>query len=270
MQDYNYEINIRLKNTKPVQLKDLSILFAGIENEFNANLGKKFDLKMPNCQTNLAISAVKPGSQIFTIVALVASDCMTPYLNYEVLVGFYDYLVTLLNDFSPKDQNEKPSLLPQYTKKNCQDVQNISQIFQNDFGMELEINITQNNQEIKKVTFPSKQGFAIYSNATEQIAMYNEIKNNTFTDKLLYFYQTQNSSQSKGDKVIIKEFSDKAKKIEFASATLKQSVIGTKDNFYKHLYRASGYVNYQNDKIKSYTVTDIEVVNQEDKNESHY
>ena len=53
--------------------------------------------------------------------------------------------------------------------------------------MELEINITQNNQEIKKVTFPSKQGFAIYSNATEQIAMYNEIKNNTFTDKLLYF-----------------------------------------------------------------------------------
>ena len=187
MQDYNYEINIRLKNTKPVQLKDLSILFAGIENEFNANLGKKFDLKMPNCQTNLAISAVNRGSQIFTIVALVASDCMTPYLNYEVLVGFYDYLVTLLNDFSPKDQNEKPSLLPQYTKKNCQDVQNISQIFQNDFGMELEINITQNNQEIKKVTFPSKQGFAIYSNATEQIAMYNEIKNNTFTDKLLYF-----------------------------------------------------------------------------------
>ncbi len=244
-------------------------MFAGIENEFNTNLGKKFDLKMPNCQTNLAISAVKPGSQIFTIVALVASDCMTPYLNYEVLVGFYNYLVTLLNDFSNKNEDEQSSLYPQYTRKNCQDVQNISQIFQNDFGMELEMNICKDSQEIKKITIPSKQGFAIYSNATKQIDMYNEIKNNTFENKLMYFYQTQNSSQSKGDKVIIKEFSEKAKKIEFGSTILKQSVIGTKDNFYKHLYRASGYVNYQNDKIKSYTVTDIEVVNQEDENESH-
>ena len=253
MQDYNYKINIRLKNTKPIQLKDLATLFCGIENEFNANLGKKFTLKMPDTQTSLAISGVKPGSQIFTIVALVAADCMIPYLNQDVLIGFYDYLVTLLEDFSYN--HERSELIPQYNKKACQDVQNIAQVFQNDFGMEMEINISQDNNEIKKVLIPNKQGFVIYSNATKQIAMYNEIKNNTFKDKL------------KGDKVIIKEFSNKAKKIEFASATLKQSVIGTKDNFYKHLYRASGYVNYQNEKIKSYTVTDIEIVDQEEANE---
>lgn len=259
--DYNYKINIRLKNTKPVQLKDLATLFTGIENEFNANLSKS------DAQTSLAISEVKPGSQIFTLIALVASDCMFPHLNQEVLLGFYDYLTTLLSEFSNIGNKTKEELLPQYSKKNCQNIQNIAQAFQNDFGLEIEMNITQNNEEIRKVTIPNKQGFAIYSNASKLITMHNEIKNNTFSNKLLYFYQTQNSSQSKGDKVIIKEFDKNAKKIEFATPTLKQSVIGTKDNFYKHLYRASGYVNYQNNKIKSYTVTDIEIVNQEESNE---
>ena len=147
MQDYNYKINIRLKNTKPIQLKDLATLFCGIENEFNANLGKKFTLTMPNIQTSLAISGVKQGSQIFTIVALVAADCIIPYLNQDVLISFYDYLVTLLKDFSYNQ--ELSELMPQYNKKACQDVQNIAQVFQKDFGMEMEINISQDNNEIK-------------------------------------------------------------------------------------------------------------------------
>lgn len=255
MDEFAYKINIRIKNTKPVKLENLTTFFEGIENEYKSNLGKKFHLNMPDCETNLALAEVKPGSQIFTIVALVAADCLLPHLNQQVLVSFFDYITALLDDFADENNSNR---VEQHSKKECQNVQDIAKLYQHDFGLEIEMNVCDNQSVIKSVTVSKHKGVQIYKQATNQIQKLNSIKNNAFTGKLLYFYQTQNSQQSKGDKVIISSFSDKAKKIEFATPALKQEVIGMEENFYKHIYRASGYINYQNDKIKSYTVTEIE------------
>lgn len=256
MNNFEYRINIRLKNTKPIKLADLSSLFNGIENEYWDALGKSFELQIPTSATSLAISEVKPGSQIFTIVALVAADCLFPQMNQAVILSFYDYLVNLLSDF----RDNKPENINKYSKRNCKNTENITSLYTNDFGMSMEISAYQNNLKIKEHQIANKDGMAINTNATRRLDELNETKAEAFEGRLMYFHQTQNTSKSTGDKVIIKEFSEQAKKIEFATPVLKEKVIGTKDNFYKHLYRANGFVNYQQGKIKSYKVTEIEVV----------
>lgn len=250
----SYEINIHIKNSVPIQLEDIALFFKGINQEYNLNLGKAYELNMPDIETKLAISAVKPGSQIFTIVAVVSADCLFPYLNQEILVSFFKYIKTLLNDFAELEKLDKEK----YSKKTCQNVVDISNLYEKDFDLDIEFEINENNTIIDYSYISNKQGNKIHNKATELIMLHDEITNNQFEDKLLFFYQTQNSNRSAGDKVIIGDFSDKAKKIEFISPSLKESIINNKENFFRYLYRASGYVNYQEGKIKSYTITKIE------------
>lgn len=257
MKEFTYQINIRIKNSKPVPMQNLSQFFAALEDEYSSGLGKTFNLQFPDAETKLAISQVNSGSQIYTIVALVAADCLFPLYNEQILVSFYDYIMTILNDFNEKWQLEK------YNKRNCKNVKDVTELFKNDFNLELEFDIKNTNEEIKKNKISHATGKTIYDNAVQQLAFLDETKRDTFNDKLLYFHQTQNTPKSTGDRVIIKDFDERPKKIEFASSMLKQSVIGTKDNFYNNLYRASGYINYKGTKIQSYTVTKINVVRNE-------
>ncbi len=259
MKEFEYKINIRIKNSKPVPIQNLSQFFSALENEYNNGLEKNFILKLPDASTRLAISEVKQGSQIFTIVALVAADCLFPIYNEEILVPFFDYINTLFQDFKNNKQLEK------YNKKNCKNVKDASEIFTNDFNLSLEMSVAKRNNEIKKIEFSNKQGNTIYNNASAQLQLLNTTKRDAFTDKLMYFHQTQNTTKSAGDRVIIKEFNEKPKKIEFATPTLKHSVIGRNDNFYKNLYRASGYINYKDGKVQSYTVTKIDTIKKERK-----
>ncbi len=257
MKEFEYKINIRIKNSKPVPLQSLSQFFSALEDEYTSGIDKNFKLKIPKASTKLAISEVKQGSQIFTIVALVAADCLFPIYNEEILVPFFDYINTLFQDFKEKKELEK------YNRKNCKNAKDASEIFTNDFNLSLEMSVSRRNNEIKRTEISNKQGNTIYNNAYAQLQLLNETKRDTFTDKLMYFHQTQNTTKSAGDRVIIKEFNEKPKKIEFATPTLKQSVIGRDDNFYKNLYRASGYINYKGGKVQSYTVTKIDTVKNE-------
>ena len=89
-----YKLSVHFVNSKPIKIKNITAFFSAIENEYNTQLGKNLNLQFEDCETELAISEVKPGSQIFDIVAIVSS-CVYPQYNEKILVDLFEYITTL-------------------------------------------------------------------------------------------------------------------------------------------------------------------------------
>lgn len=263
MKKHKYKITVHIINSQPVKVKNLVAFFGAIENEYNTQLGKAFKLNFENCPTELAVSEVKSGSQIFEIIAVVGA-CTFPALNEEVLLSLFNYMKAIFKDFSDTSKKD----LEKYDKNSCKNVANVTQLFLDDYKLMLEMNIFDKNNEVKEIKIDNQTGRTISNNAILRIQELDKQDNEKFENAHLIFFQTRNDKKSStGDRVIISSIDSKPHKVSFMDNEIKKKLLNSKENIYKALYKANGYVKYKGEKIHEYVVYEMSILRDGENND---
>lgn len=257
-----YTAQVHIKNSKPIKVESLVAFFSAIQKEYNSSVGKEYQKHIENSVPELAISQIQSGSQIYELI-IVSSLVLYPEILQYTIVDFFTYLQKFLEKFENAEIEDLNC-----TRKECRQAKNITEIFEDDMKLNLEIATMKNSQPIKNIKITHKQGIQVRQKAITKLQQLEAEEINNFENVILQFFQTRNvGCSSPGDKAIIPSISEKPIKILFANDNLKRSLLEDNTNIYLNLYRAWGTVEYKNDKIKEYNIERIEVI--DDKNIEH-
>lgn len=253
--NYQYKAQIHIKNTRPIKVENLIAFFAAIQKEYNSSVGHDYQKHIDDSTPELAISQIKPGSQIYELI-IVSSLVLYPEILQYTIVDFFIYLQKFLNKFETEEIDNLNC-----TRKECKHVKDITGLFADDGNLCLEIETMKNNQPIKKIEISNKQGIAYREKAITKLQMLTAQKINSFENVLFQFFQTRNvNGSSPGDKAIIPSISEKPYKILFNNNELKRTILEDNTNIFKNIYRASGTVEYVGEKVKIYNIERLELV----------
>lgn len=254
-----YIAKVHIQNSKPIKVENLVAFFSAIQKEYNATVGKEFPKHIDNGVPEIAISQIQSGSQIYELI-IVSALVLYPDLLQSTIVDFCKYLKTFLEKFETKNIDNI-----ECTRKDCRHAKKLTDMFEDDGKLTLEIETLKNRQPINKIEISNQQGVLVRENAIAKLQKLEAQRINNFENSLLQFFQTRNvGGSSPGDKAIIPSISEKPCKILFNDDNLKRTLLEEDSNIFRNLYRASGTVEYKGEKVKVYNIERIELANPSD------
>jgi ABC-type dipeptide/oligopeptide/nickel transport system ATPase component len=226
-----------------------------IGKEYSATVGKEYQKHIKDSVPEIAISEIRRGSQIYELI-VVSSLVLYPEIMQYTIVDFFTYLQRFTERFLNTQRIEDLIC----TRKDCKNVKSLTDMFNDDAKLSLEIETLKNNEPIKHTEISNEQGNLIRQRAIIKLQNLEAEKTNIFENVLLQFYQTRNvNCSSPGDKAIIPSICEKPHKILFTNDEIKRTLMEENTNIYLNLYRAYGTVEYKGDKVKLYNIDRIEL-----------
>ncbi|MBS6603609.1 MAG: hypothetical protein KH301_07640 [Brachyspira sp.] len=251
-----YTAQIHIQNTRPIKIENIVAFFSAIQKEYNSSVGKDYQKHIQDSIPEIAISRIHSGSQIYELI-IVSTLVLYPEILQYTIVDFFKYLQKFLQKFENEEVDDLGC-----SRKECRHAKNLTEIFEDDGKLSLEIETMKNRQTINKIEISNQQGRIVREKAIIKLQQLEAQHINNFENVLLQFYQTRNvSGSSPGDKAIIPSISDKPNKILFNDDNLKKSILEEDSNIFRNLYRVSGSVEYKGEKVQKYNIDKIETIN---------
>ncbi|MBU2538801.1 MAG: hypothetical protein KKH22_10190 [Proteobacteria bacterium] len=224
-----YKFTIKISNTKPVELIDLTNSLFGIGDEY-----KRFIIKTDGAhaeeEVKLFIKEIKTGSIVADIVAM--APYALPIIQHGLtIISFADYLKKGINYFLGKEKKE-----PELERANYENYSNILEPVAKDNGSQLNLSTTVNGDVNVFVNINSVEANAVQNGIRKKLDSLNEPVYGRKNKVLMYWYQARKDTKSKaGDRAIIESISSMPVKA-IMDELIKKEVLSSAENPFKMAY----------------------------------
>jgi len=246
-------LQVELKNSRPIELVDLTASFTALAESFrdysNATVG---DPKQDNLR--LYVQEIKSGSVIATLVAL-AEQTQFIAENAEVFAGFIANCNDLANYFLGKPKPGQPEPTVREAKQIAQIVEPVAK----DSGAQL--NITAMDGGVVNVHnhfhVAPVEANAIQNGVARFLGP--QLPSSQFmSDQLMVLEQVKNNATAKsGDRGIIEALSSKAVKLQFASEEVKRKVLDLHENPLQCVFQVNVEVRSAGGRVAQYRILEV-------------
>lgn len=223
----NSMLRVEFKNTKPVELVDLTLSFTALADSFREYANQTVGDSTPD-NLRLYVKEIRSGSVIADLIA-VAEQTQWILKNADVFAGFVASSNEIINFFLGTEPTLKPS---QPSARQAKQIAQIIEPVAKDSGSQFNITVMDGG------TFNLHQHFHI--NSLEANAVQNGItrylgpqlpSSQIYSDQLMTLEQVKNDATAKsGDRGIIEAISPKAVKLQFSSEIAKRQVLDLDEN----------------------------------------
>jgi len=225
----DYRLRIEIKNSKPVELVDLTNSFYGAADEYKRYMEAAYG-ELGKEDVTLYVQEIKTGSIITDLICM--SPTLPPVLAYlsdvNTVVQFGTYLKNGY-DFLLGRVTAKPN----FAKVNYENLSKFIEPIAKDTASQLNVNTVINGNPTLVFHLSSLDANAAQNAAKREIGMLNEPVTGYHRNVVLHWYQAKNDITSKtGDRVIIESISNSPVKVIFESDQEKtQMLFGSKNPF---------------------------------------
>lgn len=226
--DLNNKLEITIRNTKMVDLVDLTQSLFGISEQYKAYI--KNDSKN-SCIGNLYIKEIRKGSIVIELVAQTL-----PYIAlFSTSAPIADWVRQLQQtlDWLKGECAIKPVHV---TKKDLEQIRGIVRPIAKDHGSQMNLNVTDNTHNHCTVNYNINYNDAkkIESEATKQIAKIEVEDEHIYRKCLMTWYQSRLDKKAKtGDMATIEAITQKPLKLIFLNDQDKESMYNAGNQFDK-------------------------------------
>lgn len=226
------KMTIEIKNTKPVELIDLTQSLTSIADEY-----RKF-LVTSECSVDpdgvkLYIKEIRGGSIITELQA--NSPYPLPFIeNAATIIQYAEYLKKLYDYLAGRTgKPEKP-----IDKQTFQNMSNIIEPIAKDNGSQFNIGAITINGDVKvSIHLNSLEANAVQNTVRREIEKLKEPDTGIHEQVLMYLYQARNDiSSTTGDKAIIESIHTGPVKTIFIDDKIKAKALSDKSNLFKKAF----------------------------------
>lgn len=225
--DLNKTLTIKINNTKPVGLEDLTLSLLSFNHQFHKFVDKETN-KETDISSELLIKEVRKGSIVIELVSQTA-----PILPLLWSGGTLDQWVKVIADTSSWLLGKTQTPPKNITKQDLVEWNKIVEPVAKDDGSQMNFTVSDNGQVINNITINSTEANAMQNRILREIERYDLPEDNIHRRKVMYWYQTKFDSDSNtGNKAIIDDISKGSLKVIFENNAVKDDMLssGTKFN----------------------------------------
>lgn len=244
---------VELKNTKPVELLDLSTSFGALAQSFRDYATATTGDPAPD-NLRLYVREIRPGS-IIAELSTIAEQAHWILDHIEVLAGF----VTNLNDIMAFFiGTEKPKDAP--SPHQARQIANIIEPVAKDGGSQMNITINGPVTVHNHFTINSLEANALQNGVQRYVGPQLPLTG-VYRDQLMTLEQVKNSAKAKtGDRGIIEGLSVRPVRLRFLNDDSKRRVLDLEQNPFQSIFLVDVEMRSVSGKPALYTVLDVKDV----------
>lgn len=214
-------LEVTIRNSRPIELKDLSQSLNGLSNEFRRYIDQ-VEPGLVAADVRLYIEEIRKGSIIADIVAISPHAMqILPFVN--VVATFAKHLRTAY-DWLSGNSDEKPFL----DKASYQNLSNIVEPIAKDRAAQINLGNVDGNVYIQ---IDSQRANAIQNRARQEIEALGESTSGLHEKVLFYWWQARADAKSKvGDRGIIESIARSPIKVICLNDEIKSEMVFADDN----------------------------------------
>ncbi len=253
-------LRIELKNSKPVELADLTVSFAAIAESFRDYANDKVEDPVPD-SLRLYVQEMRSGSVIADLVAL-ADQAQWIIKHADVFAGFITNTTEIANYFlgKPKNGQMEP------TARQARQIAHIVEPVAKDFGSQFNINVLDGGMVNIHQHFHITpiEANAIQNGVSKYLGP-SIPSSQLLSGQLMTLEQVKNNLASKsGDRGIIEAISDRAVKLQFTNEEAKRKVLDLEENPLHCVFQVTVEVQSTGGKPALYRIIEVtEIIHQD-------
>jgi hypothetical protein len=242
--DLNNMLSIKIENTRPVSLMDLSSSLLGISSQFDKFVD--ISLEASDVRPNLIVSEIKKGSIVVEVIT--QSLPILPLIwNGGSLLEWFNQAKDTIEWLTGRLENAPT----ESTKKDLQQWNNILEPIAKDHGSQMILTVNADNVTINNYHINSIDANTAQNNIRRQIAESSEPSEQIHRAKVMYWNQAKFSQDTNtGDKAIIDDISDKPLKVIFSDNTIKNQMLNSVTHYEKPWHELAYLVDVEIQTIK--------------------
>lgn len=245
-------LEVKINNTRPVELTELTHSFLAMADEYKRNLARS-ENEVSEFEPKLYVKEIKSGSIITTLTAL-APHAFNFVNAYQSIMPFVEHL-SAVTKYLLGQTDEKPEGVDARTYKN---VDAILQPIANDSGSNMVFSPVFKNEGDVNLSFNFLEANTIQNRAGMETALETKKVSGRKEKVLLYFYQARNDTKSTtGDRAVVESVWAEPIKTIFGNEDMKKRILLMDENMFKFAYVVNLSVETISDKPRLYTITDI-------------
>ncbi|RVT47918.1 hypothetical protein EMM73_04010 [Rheinheimera sediminis] len=226
--DLSKRLEIRINNTKPVALEDLSLSLLAFNHQFHKFVDSETNKETEIC-TELLIKEVRTGSIVIELVSYAAP--ILPLLWEGGTLTQWASVVQNTCKWLLGKLDRPPREL---TKQDLQDWNKFVEPVAKDNASQLNINVSDNGKVINQFFINSNDANTIQKRISGLIENYDTPEDNIHRRKVMYWYQTKfDPNSDTGNKAIIDGLSKTALKVMFENNAVKDAMLHADSKFGK-------------------------------------
>lgn len=220
-------LTIEIKNTKPVELGDLTQSLFSLSDEFRRHLEAR-EPEASAADVKLYVKEIRTGSIIADIVA-ISPQLFQGFSYINTVISFGKHLKSAYDYLSGKSDDK-----PELDKISYENLTRIVEPIAKDHGSQLNLGIVNGNVYIN---INSTDANAAQNSARKEIEELREPESSQHEKVLLYWYQARaDAASTAGDKGIIESITKRPVKVICATDSIKLQMILNEENPFKEAY----------------------------------
>lgn len=218
--DFDKKLEIRINNSKPVGLEDLTLSLLSFNHQFQKFVEKETKTE-DHISTELLIKEVRSGSIVVELVSHAAA--MTPLLWEGGSLSQWVQVINQLCQWLLKKSEEAPR---EMTKQDYLDWNKVLEPVAKDQSSQLNINVKDGDVTVNHLSVSSTDANAMQNRIAREINRLDEPDENVHRRKVMYWYQAKFDPESDtGNRAIIDDISTKALKVIFENNQTKEEML---------------------------------------------
>lgn len=245
-----YKLTIEIKNTKPVELVDLTDSLLSLADEYKRFLVSQQGPILAE-EVKLYVKEIKTGSIVTDIIAIAPG--LLPFAQYAMtLIDFSDYIKKVVKFFLGEEEQD-----PKIDKRSYENLSRFLEPVAKDHASQLNCHTTINGNVSLVVNVKSVEANALQNTFRKKIAALQEPVTGLKKNVLLYWYQARNDPKSQaGDRAIIESISKGPVKAVMTE-DIKSKMLGSPENPFQLAYLVDVEVETINSKPSIYKVSNL-------------
>lgn len=260
MESDNAVLTIEVKNSKPIDLIDLTTSLAAFAEAFKDFATEETGDPLPG-NMRLYVKEIRSGSIIADLIAL--NEQAAWLLEHAEVFGAF---VTNINDVANFFLGRPNGLSAPPTVKQARQISQILDPVAKDYGSQMNINVSDGGvvNIHQHIHFIPVEANAI-QNKVDQYLGPKLPAEQIMADKLMVLEQVKNNPSSKsGDRGVIEAISPKAVKLQFVSEEVKRKVLELKENPLQSVFLVDVDVRSIDGKPMLYRILDVKDIIERD------
>jgi hypothetical protein len=243
--DLDKRLEIKINNTKPVGLKDLSMSLLSFNHQFHKFVESETK-KETEIGTELIIKEVRSGSIIIELVSQTAP--IVPLLWDGGSLLQWSKVVQDICSWLLGEIDRAPR---EISKQDLQEWNKFIEPVAKDHGSQMNINVSDGGKVINQIILNSTKANAIQNQIGRLIEDMETPEENIHKRKVMYWYQTKFDPDSDtGNRAIIDDLSKSSLKVIFENSAVKEAMLHPDPKFSKPWHELAYVVDVEVETVK--------------------